>query len=256
MFDIRQLSAVINLKIRKGGSFIKRLFLLLIATVLLFSFSGCKRSPEEEGTVDSVVVGAADGKAAQSSEQSAEQSIEQQQAEIKEEAKEPAASPEKTEASENKTEQKEENTAPQSERKNEENTTAEQEKIPVYQSNAEGSLVFDFDDMQLTQFVDENGAVVIYNAEKTYYFPPEYMHYSDLMEEIGEDGVIVAGYATGMRESFWKQSVRYTLTDFVITDVYRGAVAQKTSRSRKTMRSYWKETHVFLRDVIGMNSSI
>lgn len=170
----------------------------------------------------------------------------------KEEAKEAAASSEKTEASENKAEQeentslqpeqkkeedttveKEENTSPQPEQKNEEDTTAEQEKIPVYQSNAEGSLVFDFDDMQLTQFVNEDGAVVNHNADRTYYFPPKYMHYSDLMEEIGENGVIAAGYATGMRESFWKQSERYTMTDFVITDVYRGAVAQKNIKIKE-----------------------
>ncbi|MBQ3084912.1 MAG: hypothetical protein IJC46_05630 [Clostridia bacterium] len=57
----------------------------------------------------------------------------------------------------------------------------------------------------------------------TYVTIDEETSYSDLMEWIGEDGIIVAGYVTGLRESHTSDyQLGYTLTKFQITDLYYG----------------------------------
>ncbi len=77
---------------------------------------------------------------------------------------------------------------------------------------------FDVNDMQLTTNVSSGGT-----AQD---MPEPYATYSSVMEDIGEDGIIVAGYATGMRESVWSRRGSYTRTDFVVTDVYRGELTE------------------------------
>lgn len=48
--------------------------------------------------------------------------------------------------------------------------------------------------------------------------------FSYVMEQLGEDGLVVAGYATGLRKSY----ANHTATTFAVTDVYRGKVKKNT----------------------------
>ncbi len=89
-----------------------------------------------------------------------------------------------------------------------------------------------------------NGITTLKNGdEKVYRYDPEVLSqlpsqvspntmkmqgliycYSDLMELIGTNGIIAAGYATGLRETHNKLGeIGYTLTDFVVTDLYYGS---------------------------------
>lgn len=54
--------------------------------------------------------------------------------------------------------------------------------------------------------------------------------YSDITEMMGSDGLIVAGYATGLRESHYDREERicHTLTTFAVTDVYSGVFSEKS----------------------------
>lgn len=52
--------------------------------------------------------------------------------------------------------------------------------------------------------------------------------YSRVMEELGEGGIIAAGYATGKRKSVYNQGSFYTKTSFVVTEVYKGRLKPST----------------------------
>lgn len=52
--------------------------------------------------------------------------------------------------------------------------------------------------------------------------------YSRVMEELGENGIIAAGYATGKRKSVYNQGSYYTKTSFVVTEVYKGRLKPST----------------------------
>lgn len=46
--------------------------------------------------------------------------------------------------------------------------------------------------------------------------------YSTVMKKVGDDGLIVAGYASGLRETHDGKYLPHTLTEFNVTDVYYG----------------------------------
>ena len=108
--------------------------------------------------------------------------------------------------------------------------------FPVFgcSENKKG-LKFDYDDMQLTssEIVGGNESMA----------PEEYATYDRVLEWIGKDGIIAAGYAKGMRESFYP----YTLTEFAVTDLYRGELSGKTIKIYEEYCVYEENGQRFLR---------
>ncbi len=201
----------------------KRFLILIVAMVLLIGICGCKQQPVEEAAADSVVSGAEDQDAIVQQEQAG--AVEKKSETEEKEDSENTETPKSTEKQENS-----ENTASQPEQPTGESTTpSSTPKEPViYKPRAPGSLVFDYEDMQLTPTDGFNEVGYTPSSVSLKDIP-----YSLWIELIGENYLLVAGYATGMRKSFWDDSGSYTDTDFVVTDVYRGVLSNKTIKVRE-----------------------
>ncbi len=89
-----------------------------------------------------------------------------------------------------------------------------------FSPKVEQSITFDPNNMNLTSNIAAGNTAML--------APEKYPYYSDIMESIGKNGIIAAGYATGMRESFWHPQNTHTETQFVVTDVYRGTPPSST----------------------------
>ena len=112
----------------------------------------------------------------------------------------------------------------------EQDAISEQMQFDSASNQAEGSGGNQAEDLPTvpTQTVsyhkgDKLGHLPIRYSENVSYISPP-TTYSTLIDAVGTDGLIVAGYADGLRECYSPEG--YTLTDFVVQSVYYGTVEE------------------------------
>ncbi len=177
-------------KIRQGGKSMKKLSVLMIF-LLLFSLVGCHKTVDESELY--VVESLAESKLPQ-----------EEQSESTKEEQEPKQEPEQ---------KQEPGTETESEPK-----TEEPIEYPdgIQLQETEGESFFTFEHSAVLDLPKSNYPTI----ER---MEPREIAYSSLMKVLGKDGLIVAGYASGLRESHQKGLIfPHTLTNFIVTDVYFG----------------------------------
>lgn len=85
----------------------------------------------------------------------------------------------------------------------------------------ENKKMFDLDNMKFSSSPD--------SADTASYLPKTNPHYSTIMERVLKRGIIVAGYATGLREA----AGAYTVTTFEVKDIFYGTPAGKTIKIKE-----------------------